>query len=68
MPTVSITQEEWDAMSAFQQETFDKCESANDEYVEWFNQQNEHFLTLQKKFRKAKIKQETKALIKKALK
>lgn len=68
MPTVTITQEEWDAIYAFQQETFGNCENANDEYVEWFNQQNEHFLKLQKKFRKAKIKQETKAIIKKALK
>lgn len=68
MPTVSITEEEWAALSAFKEETANKAENANDEYVEWFNRHNEHFRKLQKKFKKAKIKQETKAIVKKALK
>lgn len=66
MPTISITQDEWEAIYAFQQEAADKAENAGDEYVEWFNQQNAHFSKVKKKFRKAQIKQETKATLKKA--
>lgn len=66
MPTVSITEEEWDAICMFRGEAAGLCESADEEYVRIHDMHDVHFIKLQAKYRKAKVKQEIKATLKKA--
>jgi hypothetical protein len=61
VPTVSITDEEWNALCMFHGEAHDLCESSDENYIKHFEVHNSHFNKLRSKYLKAKAKQDAKA-------
>ncbi|APU48392.1 hypothetical protein [Acinetobacter junii] len=68
MPNISVTQEEYDAFIYFQSETMDKVEStSNEEYIADYVRHSDHLMKFRHKFHKAKNREDSQKLVKKAL-
>lgn len=69
MPTISVTQEEYEAIMFYQGETEDKTESSEDE--QYLADHSRHYNSLnnfREKFRKAKSREDAQKIVKNALK
>ncbi|WEV50233.1 hypothetical protein OZX61_12865 (plasmid) [Acinetobacter sp. ESL0695] len=69
MPTISVTQEEYEAIMFYRYETMDKAQSADDEqYISDYNHHCNIFENFIKKYHNAKNQGDARKLVKKALK
>ena len=69
MPTISVTQDEYDAIMFYRYETMDKAENATDEqYIADYDRHCEVFDKFREKYHKAKNQEDARKLVKKALK
>lgn len=68
MPTISLTEAEYQAIMWFRYETQDKIENAEDEgYIEDYENQSKIFEGFRKKYHNANNTQKARATVKKAL-
>ena len=69
MPTISVTQEEYEAFMFYRYETMDKAQNAEDEqYIADYDRHCIVFDKFREKYHKAKIQEDARKLVKKALK
>ena len=69
MTTVNVTQEEYEAMMFYWDETMDKAENAEDEqYIADYDRYCNIFDKFREKYHKAKNQEDARKLVKKALK
>ena len=69
MTTVNVTQEEYEAMMFYRDETMDKAQStSNEEYLADYDRYSDAFEKFREKYHKAKIQEDARKLVKKALK
>ncbi len=69
MPTISVTQDEYDAIMFYRDETMDKAENATDEqYIADYDRHCKVFDKFREKFHRAKNRENRKKRIKKGLK
>lgn len=69
MPTISVTQDEHDAIMFYLYETMDKAENAeDDDYIDDYNRHCDALDKFREKFHRAKNRENTKKRVKNALK
>ena len=69
MPTISVTNEEYEAFMFYRDETMDKAENAEDEqYIADYDRYCIVFDKFREKYHKAKNQEDARKLVKKALK
>jgi hypothetical protein len=69
MPTISVTQAEFDAIMFYKEETMDKAENAEDEqYLSDYAKHCEVFSNFRKKYHNAKNRENNQKVVRKLLK
>lgn len=66
--TISVTYAEFDAIQNAFGEYFAKCDGANEDYVNWANEDGKHLSSFEQKYWRAVHTQQRREVIKKALK
>lgn len=65
--TISVTHAEFDAIQNAFGEYFAKCDGANEDYVNWANEDGKHLTSFEQKYWRAVRTQQRRDVIKKAL-